>query len=425
MLKQKTYGIGMVLAIAGLYFFSYFQRVAVPGAIFNDIQSEFRMLASEVTRLSAIYLFLYAGMQPFAGYMADRWGGIKVTLVSGVLFVIGSVLFPLAIGKWGLYGSRALVGLGASTMYLCMVKETDQYFGGKNFAPVFGLLCVLGSCGGLVGTRPFRMLVEHMGWRYSCMVVAAATGAVLILAGLLMLQVKRETAVKTEANFLQSVAGVFKNRLNYPVLGTIPLCFGTYFSIQATIGPKFIQDVCGLSSLAASNYTFAMMLSMLTVMLCSGFASKLLGSRRKVFLVFNSVSTMVAMLTIVLGIVFKLPPAVFLCAFVLSAAAAGCTPVNASFMKELNPPGSVAVSIGVFNTVTYAMVALMAQGVGRVLDLFNATAVVADKVMIYPPRAYLALFGILLGLSIFAFIASLHSRETKGRNLCATRPGAG
>ncbi|MEI6168383.1 MAG: MFS transporter [bacterium] len=415
--KQGKIGVGIVLAIAGLYFFSYFQRVAVPGSIFNDIQSEFLMTASEVTKLSAIYLFLYAAMQPFAGYMADRWGGIKVVLVSGVLFVIGSTLFPLACGKWGLYGSRALVGLGSSTMYLCMVKETDHYFSSKNFAPVFGLLCVLGSCGGLVGTRPFRMLVEHIGWRHSCMAVAVATGVVLILAWLIMRQVEREVPVKSNAHLFHSVVGVFKNKLNYPILGTIPLCFGIYFSIQATIGPKFLQDFCGLSSLASSNFTFAMMLSMLTVMLFSGLVSKQLGSRRKGFLVFNSVATMVAMLTIVLGIVFKLPPAIFLCAFVLSAAAAGCTPVNAAFMKELNPPGNVAVSIGIFNTVTYAMVALMAQGVGQVLDHFKASAVVVNKVMVYPPAAYLALFGILLGVSIWAFTMSLYSRETHGLNI--------
>ena len=64
--KQGKIGVGIVLAIAGLYFFSYFQRVAVPGSIFNDIQSEFLMTASEVTKLSAIYLFLYAAIQPFS-----------------------------------------------------------------------------------------------------------------------------------------------------------------------------------------------------------------------------------------------------------------------------------------------------------------------------------------------------------------------
>lgn len=417
MSDRKTVGIGLVLAIAGLYFFSFFQRVAIPGSIFNDIQADFQLSASEVTRLSSIYLFLYAAMQPFAGYMADRWGGIRVTLVSGVLFLIGSVLFPLACGKWSLYGSRALVGVGASTMYLCMVKETDHYFGGKNFAPVFGLLCVLGYTGGLAGTRPFRMLVEHRGWRHSCMAAAMATGGVLILAWTMMRQVRRDHEVGARPRLLPSVLRVLKNKLNYPILATIPLCFAIYFSIQATIGSKFLQDFCGITSLAASNYTFFMMLSTMTMMLVSGFLSKHLGNRRKGFLVFNGMATTAAMLVIVLGILFKLPAPAFLAAFVLSAAAAGCTPVNASFMKEINPPGNLAVAIGIFNTATYAMVALMSQGVGLILDQYKASAAVGSKVMVYPPTAYLALFSILLALAACAFVASLYSCETHGVNI--------
>ena len=88
----------MILSITGLYFFSFFQRVAVPGSIFNDIQTEFGISAADVTKLSAIYLFVYASMQPFAGYMADRFGGIRVVIVSGLLLCLGSILFPLSQG---------------------------------------------------------------------------------------------------------------------------------------------------------------------------------------------------------------------------------------------------------------------------------------------------------------------------------------
>ena len=79
---RKTFEAAMILAMAGLYFFSFFQRVAIPGAIFNDIQTEFSISAEEVTRLSAIYLFVYAVMQPFAGLLADRFGGVRVVVVS-------------------------------------------------------------------------------------------------------------------------------------------------------------------------------------------------------------------------------------------------------------------------------------------------------------------------------------------------------
>ena len=181
----------MVLAVTGLYFFSFFQRVAVPGTVFNELQEQFALSAAEVTRLSAVYLVVYAAMQPFAGYLADRFGGIRVAVASGALLCVGSGLFPLSQGEWGLYLSRALVGLGASTIYLCLVKETDHYFGGRNFAPFFGFLCMLGFSGGLFATRPFRMLVEGIGWRQACLAAAAVTAAMLAAAWALMRKVGR------------------------------------------------------------------------------------------------------------------------------------------------------------------------------------------------------------------------------------------
>jgi MFS family permease len=417
MFSKKTYEIGMVLSITGLYFFSFFQRVAVPGSIFNDLQTEFAISASDVTRLSAIYLFVYASMQPFAGYLADRFGGIRVVIVSGLLLCLGSILFPLSQGEWGLYLSRALVGLGGSTMYLCMVKETDHYFGGKNFAPIFGLLCLLGYAGGLAGTKPFRILVENIGWRDSCMTAAVITGAILACGWILMRKVNREETVKKTDHIFKSMGTVFKNRLNYPLLITIPICFSIYLSIQATIGSKFLEDSCGIPPLTSSGYTFTMMGFTLSVMLFSGFASKMIGNRRKCFVIFNAITTMLAMTMILTGIIFKLHPSFFLVAFILSATASGCTPVNASFMRELNPPNKVAVSIGIFNTVVYVMVAVMAQVIGQVLDIFKDSALITEKARIYPPSAYITIFGIFLALSIVAVVASFYCRETHGRNI--------
>jgi cyanate permease len=417
MFSKKTYEVGMVLSITGLYFFSFFQRVAVPGSIFNNIQTEFALSASDVTRLSAIYLFVYASMQPFAGYLADRFGGIRVVLVSGTLLCLGSILFPLSHGVTGLYLSRALVGLGASTMYLCVVKETDHYFGGKNFAPVFGLLCLLGYSGGLAGTRPFRLLVENLGWRNSCMTAAIATCFILVCTWLLMLKVNRDEVDRKTEHIFKSMGKVFKNRLNYPLLITIPICFTIYLSIQATIGAKFLEDFCGITSLASSGYMFTMMFFTLSTMFFSGFVSKWLGNRRKCFLIFNSASTTLAMLIILTGIIFKLHPSFFLIAFVLSATASGCTAVNAAFMKEINPPGNVAISIGLLNTIVYVMVAVMSQAIGYLLDMFRDKIVITEGAKIYPPSAYITIFAIFLALSAIAFIASLFSRETHGKNI--------
>ena len=58
--------------MGSIYFFSYFQRVGVPGTIFNELQSSFAATAAAVTALSSIYLYIYAGAQLIVGMLADR-----------------------------------------------------------------------------------------------------------------------------------------------------------------------------------------------------------------------------------------------------------------------------------------------------------------------------------------------------------------
>ncbi len=417
--KKRKYEIAMILIIAGLYFFSFFQRVAIPGTIFNELQAHYSISAAAVTKLSAIYLLVYALMQPFAGYLADRFGGIKVILISGALLCAGSLCFPFSGSTMELYMSRALVGLGASTMYLCMVKETDHYFSSKNFAPVFGLLCLLGYSGGMAGTRPFRTLVEFSGWQNACLIIAAATFIVLIPGFFLMKKVDRDRIIKKDSHIIQSIVSILKNHNNYPLLLTTPVCFSLYFTIQAIIGPKFLQDFCGVSSMTASNYTLAMMLAVMTAMMSSGVLSKLLGNKRKFFVLFNSVSTILAMILLLLGTLYKMPSLFFLPAYLLPAFASGCTPVNVSLMKELNDPGKPAVSIGIMNTTTYAMVAVMSQVAGKTLDIFNSQTTLIKGVVVYPDSAYITLFSVLLAVSVIPVAASFFCRETNGENIYA------
>lgn len=415
--SKKKFEIALILSVAGLYFFSFFQRIAIPGSIFNNLQTDFVLQASSVTMLSSIYLLIYASMQPFAGFLADRFGGIKVVLVSGLLLCLGSFVFPASQNTWQLYLSRGLVGLGASAMYLCLAKETDHYFPGKNFAPVFGVMCLLGYSGGLIGTRPFRMLVEYSGWRNSCFVAAALTTVFLVTTFILMKKVGREDTVKKESKLIKGILSVLKNKLNYPLLLTTPLCVSIYLTLQATIGAKFLQDFCGFTPLQSTGYTFFMMFGIISAMLFSGILSRMLKNRRKCFFIFNSTSTVTSMTLLLCGTIFNWPPFVFLIAFVLSAVASGCTPVNVSCMKEMNHPERSAISIGVMNTWSYVMVAIMAQVVGFVLDFFKDDAIKKGDISIYPPSAYITLFSIFLGMALIAFVASLCSHETYGENI--------
>lgn len=123
------------------------------------------------------------------------------------------------------------------------------------------------------------------------------------------------------------------------------------------------------------------------------------------------------MLLLLCGVLFGLPSWVFLIAYILPAISAGYAPVTVSLMKELNHSDKAAISVGVLNTFTYMMVAVMAQLTGRILDVFRESATIVKGVVIYPRSAYITLFAVLLCISAIPLISSFFCRETNGENI--------
>lgn len=415
---SNTRAFVLFLLMGGLYAISFFQRVAVPGTIFNDIQKEFAICAGAVTALSSIYLFIYAGQQFFVGILTDKFGGVKVTLVSGAILCIGSILFPLSDSLWLLYVSRALIGLGAGAMYLSGIKEIDRLFKAENFAPLVGIFCVIGYGGGLLGTRPFRGLVDAMGWRTSLMAVAAVSVILLIMtffAGRKVHSAKEDTG---KTSVFKKIKQVFSNVRIYPLLIAGMINFSLYFTIQSTIGSKFIGDFLDLSPSQATHYTFVMMLFTLTTMLVAGPLSRMCGNKRKPFVIFASINCLSAVSLLLGGVLFKLPAFCFMVAYVMLAISAGFTPVTVSFIKELNSKDVAGLSVGTQNTATYVSVAISAGLIGLILDIFKKeTIMTASGAIIYPTMGYVAIFSTMFIFASLSVIAAFKTQETHGENI--------
>jgi hypothetical protein len=45
----------VVLGLTAVYFFAYFQRVAIPGTVFDELQTDLGIAAGQVALLGAIY----------------------------------------------------------------------------------------------------------------------------------------------------------------------------------------------------------------------------------------------------------------------------------------------------------------------------------------------------------------------------------
>ena len=110
------------------YFIANFQRIAIPGAVFDILEQELSVTAPYITAFGAIFMYIYAFNQLIIGVLVDRYGGLRVILAGAIILALGCILFPLTSNLPLMYFSRALIGFGSSTFYLSLIKELKNIF---------------------------------------------------------------------------------------------------------------------------------------------------------------------------------------------------------------------------------------------------------------------------------------------------------
>lgn len=406
----------IVALIVQVYFFSYFQRVAVPGTVFNELQTDFSAPASVITMLGALVFYLYASLQIFNGYLADRLGAGRILLFGGAVMAAGSLLFPMAHSIGLLYTSRILVGLGASFIYVSMVKEIDELFAEHHFAMMLCLAMFFGYFGGLAGTYPVERAVAAFGWRKTFLVAGVFNTLVILGVGYALYKTHRLHTGNTVFS-LGQVKAVLLNRHAIPLIVCGSLNFSLYFLIQAAIGKKLLQDCYTFSSASAATLTCAMMLVNMVSVGISGFISRLFQNRRKPIILFASVLPLVWTSMVLLSLKDMLSPAWLTIGFLLAAVSTGFGPIFNSVMKEMNATGSAGTAIGYSNGAAYLAMAIVTNVTGIVMDCYRSSATVMANATIYPRQAYIVIFVGAIVVAAITFLFSLFVAETHGKHI--------
>ena len=96
-MKDKKFLLQISLILLGtlFYFVANFQRIAVPGAIFDILEQELSVGAPQITAFGAIFMYIYAFTQLLNGIFVDRYGGYKIMAVGAVIMSAGFIIFTL------------------------------------------------------------------------------------------------------------------------------------------------------------------------------------------------------------------------------------------------------------------------------------------------------------------------------------------
>ena len=243
-MKNKNIAIQMSLIILGtiFYFVANFQRIAVPGAIFDVLEQELSVKAPQITAFGAIFMYVYAFTQLLNGIFVDRFGGYRVMLVGAIIMGTGCLIFPLSSNLAIMYFSRALLGLGGSMFYLSLIKELGLLFSEKDFGIALSIMLFIGYAGGIAANAPFVLAMRVLSWREILLIIAGIV-IVSIIAYILILPKTTLKEVNKHVDLKALPFQLVLHKSHNRDLFTFACCnFGISYVIQTVIGKKFLDD---------------------------------------------------------------------------------------------------------------------------------------------------------------------------------------
>ena len=415
-ITSRTVSAGWIflLLVTPLYFFANLQKVIIPGAAFDELQSAFSLDAAGVTRLGAVFLGVYAFAQLIVGVLADRYGGARVIIVGGMLFCTGSLLSAFDNNLYLLYTCRFLTGAGAASIYLSMVKEFSR-IAPDSMTIMLGIATIIGYSGSITGTSPFIAGVDRFGYFGMLFGAGAATFAAYIAYVMYARKTGFSKINKMVRFSLPGYLSVFKKRQNCCLIFAIGISFGTYFALQSTIGKKFLEDFCGLSGRAAGVVlTITMIIAAVNGFIMAGVSRKI-GNRRLPIIIFSGCGCFAGAALIFCGVFFELGSILPLTGMILMAFAGNISPIYVALLNESNDEHCFGTVVCVGNGFAYAVSAVFSGGAGKLMDIFAPQIV--NGIKIYGRNSYLLVFGALMILGIIAAILSCCTKESFGKNI--------
>ncbi|MBK17846.1 MAG: MFS transporter [Rhodospirillaceae bacterium] len=123
---------------------------------------------------TAIQVLIYGCAAPFVGAIADRWGPIKVLVISGLIYAFGLFMMSQSTTQAGLVISIGfLMGIGSSGIALPMLLSIVGRVAPEERRTFWLAVVVSGGTAGQMLIVPFsNYMIGKEGWVFTCIVLA-------------------------------------------------------------------------------------------------------------------------------------------------------------------------------------------------------------------------------------------------------------
>src|SRR5690349_6287628 len=158
----------------------------IDSIVANDLMTDLAIGEGTLGIRSAAFLVAFAACLLPSGFAIDRYGPRRFQSVMMGVTALGSLIFGLSTGPFGLTIGRALLGAGAASALLAAIKAIVTWCPRERLGlAAAGLLAVAGL-GALVAAGPAALFAGAFGWRTLFILLAALAGICAILTARLV-----------------------------------------------------------------------------------------------------------------------------------------------------------------------------------------------------------------------------------------------
>lgn len=155
---------GLVLiAIAGAQLLVMMDYSIINVAL-QTIQKDFSASNAQVQWVVSAYEILYAALVLPMGFLADRFGRVRVLSTGLTVFLIGSGFMPFAMSPAQIIAARAVMGVGGSVVPATTLAIIKDFFPVDRQAWAMGVWSAVGGASTAVGPILGGFLLESYPW---------------------------------------------------------------------------------------------------------------------------------------------------------------------------------------------------------------------------------------------------------------------
>jgi sugar phosphate permease len=415
--KAYTYRWFVFALLLLAYFFVFFHRLS-PAVVKGNLEEAFNMTAMQYSYLTAAYFYPYAFMQIPVGILADTLGARKTAVMGCILMALGSIFFGLSPNFSLLLVARVLVGLGASVIFLSILKIQSTWFAESEFGTLTGMTTFIGNMGGAGAQGPLAFMVGLLTWRMSFIAIGVFS---VVLALLLLIVVRNKPEDKgfapivvlkkpadaaDDKGILKTLVEILKNKHMWPIIIINFLAMGVNFTITAW-AVAYLTDVYGLSVTQAGSITFFYPVGAACGCIFLGFLTDKL-KMRKLPVIIASLCFIVCISLIVFINNGKPPLALFSIALILAGFFLTYSVLFYGVAKDLNNPKYSGMSTSIANTAVFLGAAVVPLFFGKVISKYQP--------LLGAQATFQKMFIIFIFIGIICTILAFFLLETNCRN---------